>query len=179
MTALLRKIRPKSSWSGNTSSCKGKKTPAGINQINGRDPIFHGDCLGPQDLLCRHGEERAGLHRGVIGDHHDQPPRYRYPDRSLRRPRARRPTPHTSQRRQTGPVPGIPPRDRAAMPAVPWPSAAFSHAALRSPLRPPPCRMSCSCCLRASSSASIPLALARLFLPAGSRLETSTLEKCG
>ena len=27
ITALLRKIRPKSSWSGNTSSCRGRKTP--------------------------------------------------------------------------------------------------------------------------------------------------------
>ena len=28
ITALLRKMRPKSSVSGNTSSCKGRKTPA-------------------------------------------------------------------------------------------------------------------------------------------------------
>jgi hypothetical protein len=50
-----------------------KKNARRINQIDGGDAILHGDCLGPDDLFCRHGEERAGFNSGIVGNHHHQP----------------------------------------------------------------------------------------------------------
>ena len=73
MTALLRKIRPKSSSSGKTSSCKRQKDAGGIDQIDQRQPIFHGDALGAKHLLAGHREEGAGLDGGIVGDDHDVP----------------------------------------------------------------------------------------------------------
>ena len=77
MTALLRKMRPKSSSSGKTSSCSGRKTPARVDEVDERQAVLQGDALGAQHLLGGHREERAGLDRGVVGDDHDPPARDR------------------------------------------------------------------------------------------------------
>ena len=74
ITALLRKTRPKSSVSGKTSSCSGQKNAGGIDQIDRRDAILDGDVLRANHFLRGHREERAGLHRGVVGDDHHAAP---------------------------------------------------------------------------------------------------------
>ncbi len=41
-----------------------------------RNAVFKRNVLGAQNLFRRHGKERAGLHRGVVGDDHAQPAGY-------------------------------------------------------------------------------------------------------
>ena len=72
ITALLRNTRPKSSVSGNTSSCRAENA-GGIHQIDRRNTVLNGDILGANHFLRGHGEKCAGLHRGVVGDDHHQP----------------------------------------------------------------------------------------------------------
>ena len=45
----------------------------GIHQVNRRHPVFDRDVLRANHLLRGHGEERARLHGGVVGDDHHQP----------------------------------------------------------------------------------------------------------
>ena len=71
ITALLRKTRPKSSVSGNTSSCKRKKNAGGIDEINCGDVIFDGDVLRADDFFRGHREKGAGFYGGVVGDEHE------------------------------------------------------------------------------------------------------------
>ena len=48
-----------------------QKHTRGVHQVDGRDAVFHRDILRTNDFFRRHGEERAGLHRGIVGDDHD------------------------------------------------------------------------------------------------------------
>ena len=57
ITALLRNTRPKSSVSGNTSSCSGKNTPGGIDQINRGNMIVDGNILRADHFFCCKREE--------------------------------------------------------------------------------------------------------------------------
>ncbi len=50
-----------------------QKHPRAVHQVNRRQAVFHGNVLRPDHLLRRHREERAGLHRGVVDDQHEQP----------------------------------------------------------------------------------------------------------
>ena len=70
MTALLRKMRPKSSWSGKTSSCKRQEDAGRVDEVEGGDAVLHRDVLSAENLLRGHGEEGAGLHGRVVGDDH-------------------------------------------------------------------------------------------------------------
>ena len=76
ITALLRKTRPKSSVSGNTSSCRAK-----IFRRNPPDRswnmILHRDILRADHFFRGHREKRSGLHGRVVGDDHHAPPRTR------------------------------------------------------------------------------------------------------
>src|SRR2546427_7136524 len=74
MTALLRKTRPKSSVSGKTSSCSGKKYACGIDKIDRRDAVFDGDVLRANYFFRSHRKKRAGFHSRVIGDKHEGAP---------------------------------------------------------------------------------------------------------
>ncbi len=47
--------------------------PRAVDQIDQRHPRPLGDRLRTDDLLAGHREERAGLHRGVVGDDHRGP----------------------------------------------------------------------------------------------------------
>ncbi len=49
-----------------------QKHARGIDQVDRRDVVVDGDVLRANDLLGGHREERAGLHRGVVHDEHDQ-----------------------------------------------------------------------------------------------------------
>ena len=49
-----------------------QKHAGGIHQVDRRHAIFDRDVLRANDLLRGHGEERAGLHGGVVGDDHHQ-----------------------------------------------------------------------------------------------------------
>ena len=51
-----------------------QKDAGGIHQIDRGNVIFDGDILRADHLLRGHGKESAGLHRGVVGDDHHQPP---------------------------------------------------------------------------------------------------------
>ena len=74
ITALLRKMRPKSSSSGKDLVLQRQEDAGGIDEVDERQAIFQGDPLGAQHLLAGHREERAGFDRGVVGDHHHLPP---------------------------------------------------------------------------------------------------------
>ena len=45
----------------------------GIDEVDERQAVLHGDALGTEHLLDGHREERAGLHGGVVGDDHHPP----------------------------------------------------------------------------------------------------------
>ncbi len=47
-----------------------KEDAGGVDQVEGGNAVLEGDGLGAQNLLGRHGKERAGLHCGVVGDDH-------------------------------------------------------------------------------------------------------------
>ena len=51
-----------------------QKNAGGIDQVDRGNVIVDGDVLRANDLLRRHGKERAGLHGGVVHDEHDQAP---------------------------------------------------------------------------------------------------------
>ena len=65
-------MRPKSSVSGKTSSCSGRKTPARVDEVERGNAVFEGDGLRAKDFLRGHGKKRAGLHGCVVGDDHAQ-----------------------------------------------------------------------------------------------------------
>ncbi len=44
-----------------------------VDQVDERQPVLHGDPLGPKHLLGRRRKEGPGLHRGVVGDDHLPP----------------------------------------------------------------------------------------------------------
>ena len=50
-----------------------QKDAGRIDEIDQRQAIVKGDPLGPQHLLRGRRKERAGLHRGVVGDDHVPP----------------------------------------------------------------------------------------------------------
>ncbi len=50
-----------------------QENAGGVDQIDRRNVVFDGDVLRANDLLRRHGKERAGLDRRVVHDQHDQP----------------------------------------------------------------------------------------------------------
>ncbi len=54
----------------------GQVRPAGVHQIDARQPVLLGDLLGPEVLL--HGQREIGpaLHRGVVGHDHHLAPRH-------------------------------------------------------------------------------------------------------
>ncbi len=88
ITALLRKMRPKSSVSGNHILLQGQKHAGRIHQVDRGNTIFHGNGLCAQHLFRGHGEKGAGLYGGVVGHDQAQSPAYfsqsRYDARSGR-----------------------------------------------------------------------------------------------
>jgi hypothetical protein len=52
-----------------------QKYPGAVHQVDKWRPVFKSDALSAQDLLAGHRKEGARFHGGVIGDHHDTPPR--------------------------------------------------------------------------------------------------------
>ena len=108
MTALLREVRPKSSWSGN-DLLQRKENSCGIHKIEGGYPILHGDGLRAEFPLRGHGEGGGGLHGGVVRDDHHQPARWPRGGRAIDDSGfTSTPTPHTSQKRRRGPIRRIP-----------------------------------------------------------------------
>ena len=53
---------------------QGQKHAGGVDQVERGNAVFKGDGLRAQNLLRGHGEKRAGLHGGVVGDDHAQAP---------------------------------------------------------------------------------------------------------
>ena len=51
-----------------------QKNAGGIDQVDRGDVIFDGDILRANHFFRGQREERAGFHRGVVGDDHHQPP---------------------------------------------------------------------------------------------------------
>ena len=68
MRAWLKKMRPKWSRSGKTSSWSGRNAPPGVDEVEARQPVLRRDLLRAQVLLDREREVRAALDRGVVGD---------------------------------------------------------------------------------------------------------------
>ncbi len=50
-----------------------QKDAGAVHEVDERQAVFQGDALGAQHLLAGHGEEGAGLDRGVVGDDHHVP----------------------------------------------------------------------------------------------------------
>ena len=62
---------PRGSISAGENAVLIRKVHAGgIDQVDDRDAIAHGDFLGAQDFRNRFGPPRAGLHCGIVGDDH-------------------------------------------------------------------------------------------------------------
>ena len=51
-----------------------QERPAGVDEVDARQPVLERDLLGPQVLLDRHRVVRAALDGGVVGDDHAAPP---------------------------------------------------------------------------------------------------------
>src|ERR1700712_2152239 len=72
--AWLKKIRPKCSLSGNTSSCIGREGApggaAGVDEVDAGQLVGAGHLLRPQVLLDRDRVVGASLDSGVVGHHH-------------------------------------------------------------------------------------------------------------
>ena len=77
--AWLKKMRPKWSRSGKTSSWSGQERAAGVDEVDARQAVLLGDLLRAQVLLDGQRVVRAALDGRVVGD-----------DRRTRRPRRRR-----------------------------------------------------------------------------------------
>src|SRR5579875_2868038 len=74
VSVITARYAPKITLIGKHSLLQRQKRPRRVHQVQRRNPILQCNRLRANYLLCRHGEERASLHRRVVGDDHAQPP---------------------------------------------------------------------------------------------------------